>query len=151
MTPTKTLPLPAISPEVRAFAIDRGVEAYLANLVAAVRRIFPASRIDVVVQDDPELSNNRQIVFEVDDHGRSVDEIMATKYQWFDELIRCCPSTHTHVFCLIQGRLTGSSAVQAAAGMIQLLDAVAEPTRNLVLNTMKDYERLVLRDVTWQP
>jgi uncharacterized protein (UPF0332 family) len=43
------------------------------------------------------------------------------------------------------------AAVQDATTMIQILDAVVEPTRTQILNTMKDYERLVLQDVTWHP
>ena len=35
--------------------------------------------------------------------------------------------------------------------MIQVLNAVVEPTRTQVLNAMKDYERIVLHDVTWHP
>jgi hypothetical protein len=38
-----------------------------------------------------------------------------------------------------------------AAAMIQVLDAVVEPTRTQVRNAMKDYERLVLQEVTWHP
>src|SRR5882724_5778739 len=90
MPPTTTLPLPAISPEVRAFASERGVEAYLPDLVAAVRRIFPDSRIEIVVKDDPELSYNRQILFEVDANGRTADEMVADQWKWGEELFRYC-------------------------------------------------------------
>ena len=96
------MPPPVISSEVRAFAAERGVERYLSELVAAARRLFPDSRIDVLVEDDPELSYNRQIVFDVDMNGRSTDEWAVTHRQWGEELFRFCPATHVHVFCLVQ-------------------------------------------------
>src|SRR5437867_7295223 len=102
MPPTTILPLPAISPEVLAFAAERGVERYLPNVVAAVRRLFPDSRIDVLVEDDKELSYNRQIVFEVDPNGRTAEEQSAASWRWADEIYRHCPATHVHVFCLMQ-------------------------------------------------
>jgi uncharacterized protein (UPF0332 family) len=43
------------------------------------------------------------------------------------------------------------AAVQDTAALIQMLTAVVEPTRTQVMNAMKDYERLVLQDVTWHP
>ena len=102
MTPTLTLPLPTVSADVRAFALERGVEAYLDPLLAAARRVWPHSRIEVLVEDDPELSYNRQIVFDADMNGRSADEQSAAHRQWTDELFRCCPAAHAHVFCLVQ-------------------------------------------------
>jgi hypothetical protein len=106
MTSATILPPPLISPEVRAFAAEKGVERYLPELAAAARRLFPDSRINLRVADDPELSCNRQIVFEVDENGRNASEQVAAHRQWIDELLRCCPTTHVHVFCLIQGPLT---------------------------------------------
>jgi hypothetical protein len=103
MTSTTALPLPTISPQVRAFAVEKGVEPFLPALVAAARRIFPEAHIQVLVQDDPELSDNRQIAFEVDDNGRSPAEQVAGHHQWAEELLRRCPATHVHAFCLIQG------------------------------------------------
>lgn len=43
------------------------------------------------------------------------------------------------------------AAVQDAATIIKVLNTVVEPTRTQVMDTMKDYERLVLHDVTWHP
>lgn len=106
MTSTTVLPLPSISPDVGAFAVEEGVEPYLAALVAVARRIFPEAGIQLVVEDDPELSDNRQIVFEVDDNGRSAAEQVAGHQQWAEELLRLCPAAHVHAFCLIQGPLT---------------------------------------------
>lgn len=43
------------------------------------------------------------------------------------------------------------AAVQDAMTIIQVLDAVVEPARTQILNAIKEYERLVLHDITWQP
>ena len=100
MTPTAVLPAPALSPEVLAFAAEKGVAAYLPAVADMVRRIFPYQRIDVLVKDDPELSYNTQIHFEVDCDGMSAEEMFNGYRQWSGELGRFCPSTHTHVFCV---------------------------------------------------
>ena len=41
--------------------------------------------------------------------------------------------------------------VRLADRLIQMLDAVVEPTRTQVMDMMKDYERRVLQTVTWHP
>jgi hypothetical protein len=41
--------------------------------------------------------------------------------------------------------------VRRAAAQIKILDAVVEPTRTQVMNAIRDYERIALRDVTWHP
>ena len=41
--------------------------------------------------------------------------------------------------------------VQRAARLILIFDAVVEPTRTQVMDTMKDYESDVLKVVTWHP
>jgi uncharacterized protein (UPF0332 family) len=43
------------------------------------------------------------------------------------------------------------AAVKDATAMIHTLNSVVEPTRTQVMEAMKDYERLVLQDVTWHP
>ena len=54
----------------------------------------------VCVEDDSDLSYNRQIVFQVDDNGRSAAEQSAAHWKWAEELFRHCPATHVHVFSL---------------------------------------------------
>ena len=62
---TTMLPLPELSPEVLAFAEERGVSAYLPAIQEMTRTMYPQATIQVLVVDDPELCDNRQIVFEV--------------------------------------------------------------------------------------
>src|SRR5438128_5785664 len=74
MISTTALPLPTISPEVRAFAAEHGAEQYLPNVVSLVRRLFPQAAMHVHVEGDPELSYNWQIVFEVSADGLQGEE-----------------------------------------------------------------------------
>ena len=64
MTEANTLPPPGLSPEVLAFAAEKGVSDYLPAVAEMVRRILPQAPLSVQVEEDPELSYNTQIVFE---------------------------------------------------------------------------------------
>src|SRR6266436_5466738 len=99
MTPTAVLPIPTLAPEVLAFAAEKGVNEYLPGVAAMTRRLFPYQRIDVLVKDDPELSYNRQIHFEVDDVGMSAEVMFNGYREWSARIVQYCPTTHTHVFC----------------------------------------------------
>jgi uncharacterized protein (UPF0332 family) len=47
---------------------------------------------------------------------------------------------------------TATNDVQAAEDIIRALDAAAvDPIRSQITTTMRDYERDILKDVTWQP
>ena len=100
MPSTTALPLPAISPEVRAFAAEHGAEQYLPNVVALARRIFPQAAMHIHVEGDPELSYNWEIVFEVSADGLEEEELFQLEQQWTRELFQQCPATHVHLFCL---------------------------------------------------
>jgi hypothetical protein len=102
-TSATTLPPPTASPAVEAFAVEHGADTYLPALAAAARRIFPESRIEVHIEGDPEIPDNEQIVFEVEVNGRDAAAQVAAHQQWTEELLRTCPATHVHLFCLLQG------------------------------------------------
>ncbi len=106
MPATTSLPLPTLSAEVLAFAAAHGVARSLPLLAAGARRIFPDARIEIHLEADPEIDGNRQIVFDVDENEREADEQVAAHREWMEELLRACPATHTHLFCLIKGSLT---------------------------------------------
>ena len=55
----------------------------------------------MLVQDDPELSYNTQIFFEVDDSGLGEEEAFEAMTQWNRQIGQHCPATHTHVFCML--------------------------------------------------
>jgi hypothetical protein len=106
MTPTAVLPDPTLSPEVLAFAAEKGVSAYLPAVAAMTRRLFPQQRIDVLVKEDPELSYNTQITFEVDDAGLVEDQVFEGYTQWSRQIGDHCPTTHTHVFTILVAPLS---------------------------------------------
>jgi hypothetical protein len=86
--------------EVAAFADEQGVTAYLPAMLEMTRRLFPAAPLRVLVEDDPEIADDRHIVFEVEVGGLSVPEINAGWAQWSGEAFQHCPSTHLYVFQL---------------------------------------------------
>src|SRR5436309_2481565 len=91
-------PTPAVPPEVRTFAAEQGVAAYLPALADLVRRVFPtARRYAVLVEDDPEIANDRHIVFEVD-VPLDVPQAQAARRQWSKGLFQCCPAPLVCVF-----------------------------------------------------
>jgi hypothetical protein len=92
--------LPAVSPEVQAFAEQEGVTAYLPALMEMTRRIFPGAPLTVLVDEDPEIANDRHIVLEVELGGWGVPEMVAANERWVNELFQHCPSTHAPVFRL---------------------------------------------------
>lgn len=105
MSSIMTLPLPVISPEVHAFACAHGIDVYLPALSAAARRIFPEASIAIQVEGDPEICDNEQIVFAVEDNGRDSAAQSAAHQDWADALLGVCPAPQLHLFCLLQGPL----------------------------------------------
>jgi hypothetical protein len=100
MPVTTLLPPPTISPDVRAFAVEKGVEPYLPNVVALVRRLFPLAATHIYLEGDPELADNWEIVVEVSADGLEEDEQLLLQQEWTRELFELCPATFIHLFCL---------------------------------------------------
>jgi hypothetical protein len=98
MTPTQTMP--DLSPEVLAFAKEKGVTAYIPSLWELVRAIYPGRNVRVVLDVDPELCDVRTIMFEVDVGDMEVDQMIATHDAWTYGLMERCPTTHMHAFGL---------------------------------------------------
>jgi hypothetical protein len=105
MTPSiPRLDLPTIPPEVRALAAEAGVAEYVVPVVAMTHRVFPdARRLAVLVEEDPEIVNDRHIVLEVDVPERDPDQYVASRVPWEEEMFRLCPATLGHVFRLSLG------------------------------------------------
>ena len=101
MSPTTDpLPLPAVPPEVQTFAEEQGVTAYLPAVLEMTRRLFPQAPMTVLVEDDPEIANDRHIVLEVAVTSRDVEELSAARQRWVSEIFQHCPATHVCVFRL---------------------------------------------------
>lgn len=89
-----------IPDDVQAFAEEQGVAAYLPAVLEATERIFPtARRRAVVLEEDPEISDLRWLVIEVDVPSTS-EEALRARHQWHDAIRQCCPSTLICSFCL---------------------------------------------------
>lgn len=98
---TTALPLPAVPPDVLAFAEKEGVAAYLPAVLAMTRRIFPTWPIKVFLEGDPEIANEWHIVLEVQlPDDVDVDRAVEARWQWGGEIFEHCPSTHVCFFCL---------------------------------------------------
>ncbi|HEY1378042.1 MAG TPA: hypothetical protein VGF55_14675 [Gemmataceae bacterium] len=93
MTPTVTTPDPAVFPEdVRRFAAERGVTAYLVPLYELTRRCFPGAEIAVTQQNDYEIPDLGWIVYEVAVYDTWDDEPRRAAHRlWIEELVRTVP------------------------------------------------------------
>ena len=88
-----------LSPAVQDFAAEQGVAAYLPQVLAMTRQLFPdARRLAIDVEDDPEIPQDRHLVIEVDVAGLSVDQYVAARFQWGQELFQLCPAPLVCVF-----------------------------------------------------
>ncbi len=88
------------SEEVRAFAEEQGVAAYLTAVLQATRRIFPmAKRRAIYVEEDPEIANDRHIVVEAEVR-MDISEALAARRQWHEAVFQCCPAPLICVFRL---------------------------------------------------
>ncbi len=89
-----------IPPEVSTFAAEQGVRAVLPAVLEMTRRLFPHAEMSVVVEDDPEIANDRHIVLVVKAKGMPVPEALEKDWQWHGGLFACCPAPLVCVFRL---------------------------------------------------
>ena len=87
--------------EVRAFAAEQGVAPYLTPVLKMAQRRFPdARRMALLVEEDPEIADDRHIVIEVDLAGVTPEEYVERDRQWGHELFQICPAPLICVFRL---------------------------------------------------
>jgi hypothetical protein len=98
MVPTKNEPLGEVPAEVRAFAEEQGVTGFLPAVLTLTRRIFPGAPLRVLVDDDPEIANDRHIVLEVEVAGLDVQQMFEAQRQWTADIFKHCPAIHAPVF-----------------------------------------------------
>jgi hypothetical protein len=95
-------PPDTFSPEVAAFAAAHQAEHCLQPLLEATYRIFPtACSVKVSVEEDPELHDNTQIVFDVQVAGLSLDQVRAARRQWHEAMLSVFRPTRKLLFCLL--------------------------------------------------
>jgi hypothetical protein len=98
MVPAKSEPLPEVPAEVRAFAEQEGVTAYLPAVLEMTRRIFPAAPLRMFVEDDPEIPDDRHLVLKVELSGLDAQQLFEAQRRWTGDIFRHCPATHVPVF-----------------------------------------------------
>jgi hypothetical protein len=97
---TQTASPPTLSPEVLAFAAEQGVMPYLLPVLEMTSLIFPGRPLNVIVDEDPEIANDRHIVIDVDVTGFDADQMFEGHQRWINDIFHHCPSTHVCVFRL---------------------------------------------------
>ena len=86
--------------EVRTFAARHEADAYLDPLRQVIQRLFPTARsVSVSVKADPEIEDDRHVVFEVQVPPQALPDFVEAKPRWHRELFAACPST---VVCLFR-------------------------------------------------
>jgi hypothetical protein len=91
---------PAISPEVRAFAIAKGVTPYLNAVIDVARQAFPSSALCVSVGQDAEDEGHQYIALDVDVGSQTIEELLAGQRSWSAGISHVCPSRHAVYFVL---------------------------------------------------
>jgi hypothetical protein len=84
--------------EVLTFAAEQGVQAYLDPLREALYHVLQSLRI--TVEDDPEIRDDRHIVFEVRVPERDIPDFIQAVHAFTDEKYRICPAPLVCVFRL---------------------------------------------------
>lgn len=91
-------PRPVMLPDVLTFAREQEVEQYLPALIELARQVYPtATRFDVFIEDDPEVADDRHIVFELD-VPLDVEQALEADRHWREGLFRICPAPLVCVF-----------------------------------------------------
>ena len=91
-------PQPTVPADVVTFAREQGVEQYLAPLSELARQVYPsATRFEVFTEDDPEIANDRHIVFELD-VPLTVEQGLEADRHWRSGVFRIVPAPLVCVF-----------------------------------------------------
>jgi hypothetical protein len=95
-----TLSGPAVPPEVREFAAEKGVNRYLGAVIDLARRAFPSSALCVSLGQDAEDESHRYVALDVEVGGRTAEELLAGQRTWSAGIARVCPSRQAVYFVL---------------------------------------------------
>ena len=98
--PAVAFSLPAIPPEVQAFAAEKGVNGYLPAVIDLAGRAFPGSALTVSLGQDAEDETHRYVAIDVEAGAKGADELLAGQKAWSGGLSRVCPSRHAVYFVL---------------------------------------------------
>jgi hypothetical protein len=95
-----TLSGPAVPPEVREFAAEKGALPYLNAVIELARQAFPSSALCVSLGQDAEDERHQYIALDVEVGGQAAEELLAGQRTWSAGLSRVCPSRHAVYFVL---------------------------------------------------
>jgi hypothetical protein len=95
--PPLTTPFP---PDVVEFAAERGLTESLAAVRSLTEDVFPGAPLTVTLQSDPEIAEERGVVFEVDVAGLDEEQLFTGQRKWTAGLFGRCPAAHVHAFRL---------------------------------------------------
>lgn len=88
--------------EVLEFAAESNVGAYLDPMLQATHRIFPtASIVKVTVETDPEIRDDRHIVFDVSVPRGDLPNYLDSQHRWIRALYDVCPAPLVCTFRLL--------------------------------------------------
>jgi hypothetical protein len=85
-------------PRLEAIAEAYDCAETLPRIWELTLRIFPGHRIEVLVEDDPEIADLQFVVFEVTVNGWVAQQMIEARDRWTQGLYECCP--HTNPFVL---------------------------------------------------
>ena len=89
------------SPDVVSFAAASHVEECLQPLLQSTHRIFPTARfVKVQIDDDPEIGDDRHILFHVKVSALSLEQSRMVRNLWIEELFRICSPLRSWIFRL---------------------------------------------------
>src|SRR3954465_12375845 len=101
VTPTQTAPDPAVfSPEVLAFAAERGVAEYLAPLYELAKQCFDRAEVRILHERDPEIPNLQWIVLEVASADWPPERYQQAHARWLAGFHQTCPASARASFVL---------------------------------------------------
>lgn len=86
-----TLPGPVVSPEVRNFAAEKGVNGYLGAVIDLARQAFPLSELSVSLGQDAEDEAHQFIALDIEAGDRTAEELLAGQRLWSSGIGRLCP------------------------------------------------------------
>jgi hypothetical protein len=97
---TVSLRPPTITPEVQAFAAEKGITRYLNPVIEVARRAFPSAPLAVSLGEDAEDSTHRYIALDAEVGGLSPEELVAGQRAWSAGVSQVCPSRDAVWFVL---------------------------------------------------
>jgi hypothetical protein len=87
-----SIPASAVTPwhwpvDLQNFAVRQQVHSYLDPLLQATHQVFPTAReVRVFLEADPEIREDRHIVFEVEVFQHDIADYVQAQHRWTDEL-----------------------------------------------------------------